>query len=82
MLPGIGQAIRAGIPVVLTSRTLWGFLSATYGSGGASGGGFDLLRMGVIPANHLPAQKARIVLMLGLGAGLSHDEIRDLLAEP
>ncbi|HVL22625.1 MAG TPA: asparaginase [Thermomicrobiales bacterium] len=82
MLPGIGQAIRAGIPVVLTSRALWGFLSATYGSGGASGGGFDLLRMGVIPANHLPAQKARIVLMLGLGAGLSHDELRDLLAEP
>jgi L-asparaginase len=82
MMPGIEQAIRASIPVVLTSRALWGFLSATYGSGGASGGGFDLVRMGVIPASHLPSQKARIVLMLGLGAGLSPDELRDLFAEP
>jgi L-asparaginase len=82
MLPGIEYAMRADIPVVLTSRAPWGFLSPTYGSGGASGGGFDLLKMGVIPANHLPSPKARIALMLGLGAGLSHDELRALLAHP
>lgn len=81
MLPGIERAIDAEIPVVLTTRVLWGFLAATYGSGGARGGGFDLQQMGVIPAPHLPSPKARIVLMLALGAKLSLDEIRDLLAE-
>lgn len=82
MLSSIEAAIRSGVAVVLTSRVLWGFLSPTYGSGGASGGGFDLVRLGVIPAMHLPAQKARIALMLALGAGLGTDEIRDLLAAP
>jgi L-asparaginase len=82
MMDGIERAIGAQIPVVLTSRTVWGFLSPTYGSGAASGGGFDLMRMGVIPASHLPSPKARIALMVALGAGLSHDSIRELLATP
>lgn len=82
MLPGIERALEAEIPVVLTSRVLWGFLAATYGPGGASGGGFDLLQMGVISASHSPSPKARIALMLALGAGLSLDDIRDLLATP
>ena len=82
MVEGVERALAEGIPVILTSRTIWGFLSATYGTGEASGGGFDLLRMGVIPANHFPSQKARIALMVGLGAGLSHDDLRDLLATP
>jgi L-asparaginase len=82
MMGGIERALAANIPVVLTSRTVWGFLAATYGSGGASGGGFDLTRIGVIPASHLPSPKARIALMVALGAGLSHDYIRDLLAAP
>lgn len=82
MLPGIERALDGELPVVLTSRVLWGFLAATYGSGGARGGGFDLLQMGVIPAMHLPSSKARIVLMLALGAGLSLHGIRELLATP
>lgn len=82
MMPGIERALGSGIPVVLTSRTVWGFLSPTYGSGGASGGGFDLDRIGVIPASNLPAAKARITLMAALGAGLSHDCIRELFATP
>lgn len=82
MMPGIERALDAGIPVVLTSRAGWGFLAATYGSGGASGGGFDLVNAGVIPAAHLPSQKARITLMLALGAGMSSDKIRELLATP
>jgi L-asparaginase len=82
MMDGIERALAANVPVVLTSRTVWGFLAATYGSGGASGGGFDLMRIGVIPASHLPSAKARIALMVALGAGLSHDCIRELLATP
>jgi L-asparaginase len=82
LMPGITRAMDAGVPVVLTSRAGWGFLAATYGSGGASGGGFDLVNAGVIPAAHLPSQKARITLMLALGAGLSSGEMRDLFAIP
>ena len=82
MIPGIEEAIRAGVVVVLTSRALWGFLAAAYGSGGASGGGYDLMRLGVIPADHLPSQKARIALMAALGAGMGPEEVRRLLAAP
>ena len=80
MMESIERAIESNIPVVLTSRTVWGFLSGTYGSGGPSGGGFDLMRVGVIPAPHLSAPKGRIALMVALGAGLSHSDIRKLLA--
>lgn len=82
MLPGIERAIDKEIPVVLTSRAMFGFLAATYGSGGAAGGGHDLVRLGVIPAHHLPSQKARIALMVALGAGMPHDDIRALFAHP
>jgi len=66
MHPGARKAIARGVPVVLTSRCLWGFLAAAYGTGGAAGGGYDLAETGVIAANHLPAQKARIALMVAI----------------
>jgi L-asparaginase len=78
VLPGITAAIEAGLPVVLTTRCLRGFLSPTYGSGGATGGGWDLAQLGVIPSSHLPAQKARIKLMLALGVTSNLDEIRNI----
>lgn len=67
LCPGVRRAIEGGVPVVLTSRCLYGFLAAAYGTGGAAGGGYDLANLGVIAANHLPAQKARIALMVALG---------------
>jgi L-asparaginase len=76
VMPGITAAIELGLPVVLASRCVRGFLSPTYGSGGAAGGGWDLAQLGVIPASHLPAQKARIKLMLALGATSNLEEIR------
>jgi L-asparaginase len=76
VLPGIRAAIDAELPVVLTSRSIRGFLSPTYGSGGASGGGWDLVKLGVILADHLPSQKARIKLMVALGVTTNLDEIR------
>ncbi len=78
VLPGIEAAIEAGVPVVLTSRVLRGFLSPTYGTGGAAGGGWDLARLGVIPASHLPSQKARIKLMLALGLTSEIAKIRSI----
>lgn len=81
VLPGISSAMEARIPVVLASRCIRGFLSPTYGSGGAAGGGWDLARLGVIPATHLPSQKARIKLMLALGMTSDFDEVRAIFED-
>lgn len=81
VMSGVEAAITAGIPVVLTSRVLRGFLSPTYGSGGAAGGGWDLARLGIIPASHLPSQKARVKLMLALGATSDIEKIRSWFEE-
>ncbi|MDQ3044387.1 MAG: asparaginase [Chloroflexota bacterium] len=80
MVPGIETTIAAGLPVVLTSRCPFGFLAPVYGSGGAAGGGWDLQRLGVIFADHLPAQKARIKLMVALGLTSEIEEIRTLFS--
>ena len=81
VVPGIEAAIGARVPVVLATRCIRGFLASTYGSGGAAGGGHDLMEMGVIPADHVPGQKARIKLMAALGATSDLGEIRRLFAE-
>lgn len=75
LLPGIERLIAAGIPVVLTTRCIGGPLAPVYGTGGASGGGHDLMRAGVIPASRLTSPKARIALLALLGAGMSRDDI-------
>lgn len=74
-LPGIRRLVEAGLPVVLTTRCIGGPLAPIYGTGGASGGGHDLMEIGVIPASRLTAQKARIALMALLGAGMPTDDI-------
>jgi L-asparaginase len=74
-LPGIRRLVESGIPVVLTTRCIGGPLAPIYGTGGASGGGHDLMETRVIPASRLTAQKARIALMALLGAGLPRDDI-------
>ncbi len=74
-LPGIRRLVETGMPVVLTTRCIGGPLAPIYGTGGASGGGHDLMAAGVIPASRLTAQKARIALMALLGADLSRDDI-------
>ncbi|WP_328698773.1 asparaginase domain-containing protein [Brevibacterium rongguiense] len=62
----LGQ-LAATMPVVLASRTGSGrVLERTYGY---PGGDIDLIARGLIPAGRLDARKARIVLILALGAG-------------
>lgn len=72
-LPAIDRAIVAGIPVVITSRCPRGRVLDTYAYEGA---GRQLKRMGAILGGMLPSHKARIKLMLLLGAGRSLDQIR------
>lgn len=75
LLPGIERLIAAGIPTVLATRCIAGPIAPVYGTGGASGGGHDLMAVGVIPASRFTSQKARIALMTLLGNGMSADRI-------
>jgi L-asparaginase len=67
--PGVAKAVNIlinenDIPVVLTSRCFKGRVLGIYGY---EGGGADLEKMGVILAQGLSSQKARIELMIILG---------------
>jgi len=72
-LPAITRAVKTGIPVVITSRCPRGRVLDTYAFEGA---GRQLTKMGVILGGMLPSHKARIMLMLSLGAGESVEKIR------
>ena len=69
--------LERGVPVVLTSRTGAGRVLPAYGG---AGGGRHLVELGVIPAGDLSGPKARIALMLALGAGLDGPGVRELFA--
>jgi L-asparaginase len=72
-LPAIDRAIQSGIPVVITSRCPRGRVLDTYAYEGA---GRQLRKMGAILGGMLPCHKARIKLMLALGAGWNIEQIR------
>ncbi|MGL4451546.1 MAG: asparaginase [Sarcina sp.] len=72
MVGGIERAIKANIPVILTSRC---FEGRVFGSYGYEGGGMQLKNSGVIFGESMPSQKARIKLLLMLSAEKSLEEI-------
>ena len=72
---GIARAISNGLPVVLVSRCLRGRVFESYGY---EGGGKHLLNLGVIFADFLNGQKARIKLALALAVTKDPAEIRSL----
>lgn len=67
------DAIEAGIPVVLVSRCPVGRVEHMYAYEGA---GRHLYEAGVVFADYLNGQKARIKLLCALGAGMTLAEIR------
>jgi L-asparaginase len=69
----VERAIHSGIPVVIASRCPRGRVLDTYAYEGA---GKQLKRWGAILGGMLSSHKARIKLMLLLGAGRTMDEIR------
>jgi L-asparaginase len=71
------EAMTAGLPVVLTTRSPHGEAAATYAF---PGGGARWTEAGAILAGPLGGPKARIALALGLGAGLDSDGLRQLFA--
>jgi L-asparaginase len=61
----IDRALNHEIPVVVASRCHAGGVTGVYGT---AGGGKQLLERGVLPAGDLPPWKARLKLLLALGA--------------
>jgi L-asparaginase len=72
---GVERALSENVAVVLTSRCLRGRVYESYGY---AGGGKRLRNLGVIFADFLNGQKARIKLALALSLTKSLDEIRAL----
>ncbi len=79
LLAAAERAIAAGLPVALTTRCPAGAATDAYAF---PGGGATWVRAGAFIAGHLGGPKARIALALGLGAGLDHDGLAALLADP
>jgi len=73
------RAMEAGIPVVLVSRAPAGRAGTGYAF---PGGGSTWVTAGALLAGSLSGPKARIVLALGLGAGLDRQDLAALLADP
>jgi L-asparaginase len=72
-LPSISEAISRRIIVAVTSRCPTGSLGDEYGYVGAY---HDLRRLGVLMVHNLSGIKARIKLMVALGAARSNEELR------
>jgi L-asparaginase len=75
VLPGIREALRARVPVVVVSRCAEGRVAPLYGF---EGGGERLAKMGAILAGDLGGPKARIRLMVALGLTRDPAAIRAL----
>jgi L-asparaginase len=77
MLSGVREAVAAGVVVVVCSRCGRGQTAPRYGY---EGGGVTLQDAGALFAGDLPAPKARIKLMVLLGAGAAAETIRSSFA--
>ena len=75
VVPALEDAVGRGLPVVLTTRCPEGGVWPMYAY---SGGAADLRARGVILAGRLSAPKARVKLMVALGAGCALSAIRRL----
>jgi L-asparaginase len=79
MVPGVREAVGRGVPVVVASRCGRGRTGPTYGY---DGGGLTLREAGAIFAGDLQAPKARIKLMVLLGAGYDAERVRASFERP
>ncbi len=75
MVPGIVEAMKKGVIVVIVSRCPMGRVLDSYGY---PGGGKMLRNEGVIFGGHLNGQKARIKLMLALSVTNEHAKIKTM----
>jgi L-asparaginase len=67
VVAGVREAVEAGVSVIVCSRCVEGSVEPVYGAGG----GRDLADAGALFAGDLAGPKARVLLQLALGAGLT-----------
>ena len=79
MVPGVREAVASNVVCVVASRCASGRTAPRYGY---PGGGVTLEDAGAIFSGDLPAPKARIKLMVLLGAGRSAEGIRRSFERP
>lgn len=79
VLPGIRRAVAAGIPVVITTRTIAGRVLDVYGY---EGGAKTVLEAGAILGGETSGPKARLKLMLALGVASDRDELASFFDTP
>lgn len=77
VVPGIQGIADRGIPVVITSRCLFGRTAPAYGY---PGGGADLERQGAFFAADLSTEKVRIFLSIALGQSVPLTVLKDILS--
>jgi L-asparaginase len=75
-LPAIGELVRAGVVVAVTSRALTGGVHAVYQQNGGAGA---LQDAGAVLAGTVPANKARLLLLLALALCKDRGGARELL---
>ncbi len=78
ILPGLRAALARRLPVVLVSRCAQGRVAPAYGY---EGGGQMLREIGVILGGDLPGPKARIKLMVALGAASEPEAVAGYFAD-
>ncbi|MDR3069903.1 MAG: asparaginase [Propionibacteriaceae bacterium] len=74
MLGGIKAAMTVGIPVLLSSRLPFGYITPTYGNGGA----IDAVALGAVPVWSVPFTQARLLLATLLNRDKREQVVADL----
>lgn len=76
--PRVRKLLEQGVTVAVASRVAGGRVLGVYAD---EGGGASLEAMGVVLAGSLSAAKARLLLMLALGAGLGGAQLAELFTD-
>lgn len=77
LMPVIHALIERELPVVITSRCLFGRTAPAYGY---PGGGADLERTGAWFASDLSTEKVRLLMSIALGQGMEPQRLKAILA--
>lgn len=77
LVEALKKAVDLGVPVLLTTRCLYGGVHPVYAY---AGGGAQLLNAGLINGRGLSADKALLLLKTALGCGCNHKDIETLCA--
>ena len=77
LFPALERAVKAGVHVVMTVQTLWGYAQMyVYDTGR------DLLDIGVVPLDNMLPETAYVKLGWALGHSQDPDEVRRLMLTP